>query len=259
MHIALVRSIAPVKGRSRTMQRSDTPPSSAAHSNARPVPDALADFRSERQAPIRPAIARPASRPPDIRRASPARVASAVRAAGSDTRGRLWSFALGSVCGALLCLIVVSWLTASELPQPAPTFQALSEMPPAAEPSIVVAEEHRDPPVVKTPNLTPAVKRTRPDVPRPAVPSLRAERTSGAFVGSLQIDSTPRGARVFLDRQPVGVTPLVLTDLVVGSHAVRLEANGHTPWSSSIRVIANRQIDVSTILAPSLENAPPRP
>ena len=78
-------------------------------------------------------------------------------------------------------------------------------------------------------------------------------------MGALQIDSTPRGARVFIDRQPVGVTPLVLTGLVVGSRVVRLEADGHAPWSSAIRVIADRRTDVRTTLAPSLENESPRP
>lgn len=78
-------------------------------------------------------------------------------------------------------------------------------------------------------------------------------------MGALQIDSTPRGARVFINRQEVGVTPLVLTGLVVGSHVVRLEADGHATWSSAIRVIADRQTDVRTKLAPSLENELPRP
>jgi PEGA domain len=78
-------------------------------------------------------------------------------------------------------------------------------------------------------------------------------------VGSLQIDSTPRGARVFVDRQSVGVTPLVLPGLVVGSHVVRLEADGHKPWSSAIRITADRQTDLRTTLAPSVEDESPRP
>ena len=281
------------------MQRSDRSSLSATRGRAQPVPDALAEFRSERPAPIEPATARPAPPPPDTRRARPATVASAVRAIGSDKREKLWSFAFGLVCGALLCLIVVYPLMTSELPRPAPASQTLLEQPPAAEPSIVVADEHRDPPVPDPPVVntsrsptpeaarptptpvaarptpapvaarpTPAPKPARPtptptlprrDVPSAAVPVPRQEGTSLRFVGALQIDSTPRGARVFIDRQPVGVTPLVLTGLVVGSRVVRLEADGHAPWSSAIRVIADRQTDVRTTLAPSPENESPRP
>ena len=256
------------------MQRSDSSTLSATRRGAQPVPDALAEFRSERPAPIEPATARPAPPPPDTRRARPATVASAVRATDSDKREKLWSFACGSVCGAVLCLIVVYPLMTSELPLPAPPSDAMLEKPPAAEPSIVVADEHRDPPVpVPDPPVvntspppeaarpTPAPKPARPALaPKlPAVPVPREEGTSAQFVGALEIDSTPRGARVFIDRQEVGVTPLVLTGLVVGSHVVRLEADGHAPWSSAIRVIADRQTDIRTKLAPSLESESPRP
>jgi len=238
------------------MHRSDKPASSTTYASAAPVPDVLADFQPEQHAPIRRAIAHPVPRP-DIGRIKPAAVVSAS-ATSSKKRGRLGWFASGVVCGAVLCLIVVSWLTTSELPRPAPALWELSDVPPAAEPSFVTGGEHR-PPVIKTTSPAPAPQKTLPDARRVAVPPPRTEGTSAAFVGSLQIDSTPPGARVFIDRQPVGVTPLVLTDLVIGSHAIRIEADGHTPWSSAIRVIANRQTDVNTILSPSHENASPRP
>jgi hypothetical protein len=60
---------------------------------------------------------------------------------------------------------------------------------------------------------------------------------------------------VFIDRQEVGVTPLIMANLVAGSHAVRLEAEGHMPWSSAIRIIADRQTDVRTILVRPDESA----
>jgi hypothetical protein len=100
-------------------------------------------------------------------------------------------------------------------------------MPLAAEPAILVAPEPA-PPVVEKANPT----------------------KKESFIGSLRIDSTPQGARVFIDRQMVGVTPLVARDLSAGSHAVRVEAEGHAPWSSAIRVIADRQTRVHTTLAP---------
>ena len=75
--------------------------------------------------------------------------------------------------------------------------------------------------------------------------------------GSLHVDSTPRGARVFIDRKLVGVTPLLMTDVSAGSHVIRLETDGHSAWSSAIRVVAERQTDVSPTLAPSRQIAAP--
>src|SRR5262249_52514768 len=48
-----------------------------------------------------------------------------------------------------------------------------------------------------------AATRPRPPVPAPA-------GTSGEFVGRLNVDSRPVGARVFLDNKPIGVTPLAM-------------------------------------------------
>jgi hypothetical protein len=101
------------------------------------------------------------------------------------------------------------------------------ESPTAAEPVILVAIEHRD-----------------------LAPSAPTGAKKESFAGSLRIDSAPQGARVSIDRTAAGVTPLVARDLSAGSHVVRVEANGHVPWSSAIRVVADRQTRVHTTLAP---------
>ena len=238
------------------MHRSDKPASSTTYSSAVPVPDVLADFQPEQHAPIRRAIAHPVPRP-DIGRIKPAAVVSASATELEKARkARVVRIGCGVWRGAVSDRgVLANDFGAS---RSAPALWELSDVPPAAEPSFVTGGEHR-PPVIKTTNPAPAPQKTLPDARRVAVPPPRKEGTSAAFVGSLQIDSTPRGARVFIDRQPVGATPLVLTDLVIGSHAIRIEADGHTPWSSAIRVIANRQTDVNTILSPSHENVSPRP
>ena len=74
---------------------------------------------------------------------------------------------------------------------------------------------------------------------------------STGFYGSLVIDSMPINARAFVNDEPVGITPLVLTDVPVGSRAIRLEAENHASWSSSVRVIADRRIHVNVTLAPT--------
>jgi hypothetical protein len=163
-------------------------------------------------------------------------------------------FASGSAFGALGCVILFSWLTTSEqpgaeqfvhaskpvsqVPATAPVSPAVPEMPSIAGRAIPVAREQPASPVIEK-------TRSTTDTKRP-------------FVGSLQIDSTPQGARVFIDRQEAGATPLVVSDLSAGSHAVRVEADDHLPWSSAIRVIADQRTRVHTTLAP-IDSAPVHP
>jgi PEGA domain len=59
------------------------------------------------------------------------------------------------------------------------------------------------------------------------------------------VDSRPRGARVLVDGKPVGVTPLRLPDVSIGSHVVRLELAGHRTWTSSTRVAAGQESRVT--------------
>ena len=77
----------------------------------------------------------------------------------------------------------------------------------------------------------------------------RRDASPGSYRGSLALRSAPQGARVFVNGALVGSTPLVLENLPVGSRAVRIEADGYQRWSTSTRVIANQQTDVSATLA----------
>jgi hypothetical protein len=74
------------------------------------------------------------------------------------------------------------------------------------------------------------------------------EAQDGGFYGSLLIDSMPANARAFVNGQPVGTTPLVLTAVPVGSRAIRLEAENHTPWTSTVRVTADHRTRVNVTL-----------
>lgn len=66
--------------------------------------------------------------------------------------------------------------------------------------------------------------------------------------GALRVDSRPRGARVFLDNKPVGLTPLVVPGIRAGSHAVRLEMEGYHSWSTSVNVDAGGSARVAASL-----------
>ena len=82
-------------------------------------------------------------------------------------------------------------------------------------------------------------------------PSATRNMSPGSYRGSLVLTSAPQGARVFVNGALVGSTPLILENLPVGSRAVRIEADGYQHWSSSTRVVANKQTQLSATLAPA--------
>jgi hypothetical protein len=59
------------------------------------------------------------------------------------------------------------------------------------------------------------------------------------------VDSTPSGAQVFLDGQPIDRrTPARLIDVPPGDHQVRLEAEGYAPWESPVQVTAGLVLEL---------------
>lgn len=89
-----------------------------------------------------------------------------------------------------------------------------------------------------------ATRPARGATPAPAAP----ERTSGspaAKAGSLMVDSRPVGARVFVDGQMVGTTPLLLDPVTAGDHSVRLELDGFNGWATTTRVVGGERNRVS--------------
>ncbi len=73
-------------------------------------------------------------------------------------------------------------------------------------------------------------------------------RSVEEYVGSLQIESRPTGARVFVDGREAGIAPVVMPRLTVGSHVVRIEMDGYRPWSTSVQVIAGERARVAASL-----------
>ena len=101
----------------------------------------------------------------------------------------------------------------------------------AAEPSRQLA--------LRLPPQPPAARQAR--TPPPAA---RPE-PAATFTSSIYVDSRPRGARVFVDGKPVGVTPLTVPEVRVGTHVVRLELPDHRIWTTSERVVSGRQSRVT--------------
>ena len=87
---------------------------------------------------------------------------------------------------------------------------------------------------------TPAPSQRGRATARPAAPS-GPER----YTGAVFVDSRPRGARVFIDGKQVGVTPLSIPEIPIGSHVVRLELPDHRIWSTMTTVTAGQQARVT--------------
>jgi hypothetical protein len=77
--------------------------------------------------------------------------------------------------------------------------------------------------------------------------------TVGAAYGSIDINSTPIGAKVYLDGVDTGqVTPIILTNIEAGSHIVKLDKYHYKVWEdTAVNVNANQ----TTYLNPALTYA----
>jgi hypothetical protein len=76
---------------------------------------------------------------------------------------------------------------------------------------------------------------------RPAAPERPANAGPAIYTGSIYVDSRPRGARVSIDGRSVGVTPLRVPEVRVGTHVVRLELPDHRIWSSTATVTSGQE------------------
>lgn len=65
--------------------------------------------------------------------------------------------------------------------------------------------------------------------------------------GTLMVNSTPTGARVVLDDNEAGLSPVVLKNISADNHTIRVEKNGYAPAVRQIRIDAGRvsSFDVS--------------
>jgi hypothetical protein len=75
-----------------------------------------------------------------------------------------------------------------------------------------------------------------------------ATRRATTFVGTLSIHSTPDKAEVYIDRERVGETPLVLRRLRAGSHAIRIDHEGYQRWTAGVNVPAEEVTRITVTL-----------
>jgi hypothetical protein len=78
-----------------------------------------------------------------------------------------------------------------------------------------------------------------------AAPRSESSQAPAATTGSLYVDSLPRGATVLVDGKSVGVTPLSLAEVPVGSHVVRIDMAGKKPWTTIALVTGGKRTPVT--------------
>jgi serine/threonine protein kinase len=81
---------------------------------------------------------------------------------------------------------------------------------------------------------------------------LTETRTAALGVGSLFVDTRPRGVEVWLDRRLVGDTPMLIPDVSAGTHEVEFRHDGYRDWATTVQVGPSVQARVTA----SLDHAP---
>jgi serine/threonine protein kinase len=79
-------------------------------------------------------------------------------------------------------------------------------------------------------------------------PGLAIAASSSLDGGSMFVDSRPQHARILVDGRFVGVTPLRVSELPRGQHAVRLELPGYQPFATTVGINAGQQSWVTASL-----------
>jgi hypothetical protein len=131
--------------------------------------------------------------------------------------------------------VAASSTAATTPPAPRPVTAALA--PPVAS----VAAPKTVEPAPAASNATPS---------RASRPAASGSPAASGYRGGLALTSSPAGAQVVLNGKVVGETPVVLNDLPVGSRAIVVRRDGYSPWSASVRVIANQRTTVRATLTP---------
>jgi hypothetical protein len=148
---------------------------------------------------------------------------------------------------ALTALAAPAWASAS----PAPRVEAPAESP--REPSVVKTAQATEANVAPAPAVRPAAKRatiaastkrSAATRPRPAVPATTPQS------GAIEIVSRPRDAKVLLDGNFVGLAPMSIPNVAEGTHEVRVELDGFSPWVGAVRVKGGSRARVGASLQP---------
>jgi hypothetical protein len=68
-------------------------------------------------------------------------------------------------------------------------------------------------------------------------------------LGTIKLTSTPSGASVFLDDSFKGVSPIIISNVPVGKHIIKVTKSGYQDWQQEINVSSDKTIEIFVYLA----------
>jgi hypothetical protein len=74
-------------------------------------------------------------------------------------------------------------------------------------------------------------------------------------LGEINLTSTPSGAKVFLDGSFKGVAPIIISNVPVGKHIIKVTKSGYQDWQQEVTVSSDKTIEIFVYLA-QLSSAP---
>jgi len=77
---------------------------------------------------------------------------------------------------------------------------------------------------------------------------LTEAQTASLGVGSVFVDTRPRGVEVWLDRRLVGETPMLIPNIPAGVHDVEFRYDGYRDWATTVQVGPSAQARVTASL-----------
>jgi len=137
---------------------------------------------------------------------------------------------IGSIglAGVASALVINLMLPRAEPPQPIAKVEK-----PAPRPAVKEAPKEAPPPA-ESPR--PPARRVAPPKAEPEPSPAPAPIEVAHEAGTLRIDSDVPGARVFIDRQYVGTTPVTAEDVALGTHQLNVSAKGYDSIADTIDV-----------------------
>jgi len=71
------------------------------------------------------------------------------------------------------------------------------------------------------------------------------------LAGTLQVSSSPSGAKVYLDGKDIGVTPLSNSGIPEGTHNLSVELFGYKPWQGIVDILPRQTTNIFAKLEPA--------
>ncbi|MEE1322564.1 MAG: TonB family protein, partial [Bacteroidales bacterium] len=69
-----------------------------------------------------------------------------------------------------------------------------------------------------------------------------------AIYGKLNLNSTPDDANIYIDGEHMGKTPMIITQILIGNHNIKLQKQGYKNFESEITIEENKIADYNFVL-----------